>query len=183
MELTASIFYNDLIENCKQGNALSYKELYAQYSKAMFNTSLRIVNNTTDAEDIVQESFISAFKNIAEFNYQSTFGAWLKKIIVNRSINHLRNKKMKLIDINDVNINDFEIEELTDESDIYFKIEEIKKAVSMLPDGYRTIFTLCAFEGYDYEEVSEILNITESTVRSQYHRAKKQLLNIIKEKR
>ena len=169
MELTASFFYDDLVERCKQGSSLSFKELYLQYAKAVFNTSLRIVNNVTDAEDIVQESFIDAFRNIEGFNYQSTFGAWIKRIVINKSINFLRNKKLKLIDINQTNISEPENDKEHDEAEIQFKVAEIKKAVSMLPDGYRTVFTLNAFEGYDYEEIAEILNISAITARTQYH--------------
>lgn len=174
------MYYDDLVEKCKQGNSLGFNGLYNQYSKAMYNTSLRIVNNTADAEDILQEAFTDAFKNINGFNYQSTFGAWIKRIIINKSINLLRNKKLKLVDINQTNISELENDEEINEEEIQFKVEEIKKAVSMLSNGYRTIFTLCAFEGYDYEEISSILKISESTVRTQYHRAKKQLLYLIK---
>ncbi|MGI8582824.1 MAG: RNA polymerase sigma factor [Chitinophagaceae bacterium] len=180
MELTASFFYDDLVERCKQGSSLSFKELYLQYAKAVFNTSLRIVNNVTDAEDIVQESFIDAFRNIEGFNYQSTFGAWIKRIVINKSINFLRNKKLKLIDINQTNISEPENYKEFDEAEIQFKVAEIKKAVSMLPDGYRTVFTLNAFEGYDYEEIAGILNISCITARTQYHRARKQLITHIK---
>jgi RNA polymerase sigma factor (sigma-70 family) len=180
LELTASIYYDSLVERCKQGNSLSFKELYLQYAKAMFNTSLRIVNNAADAEDIVQESFIDAFRNIEGFNYQSTFGAWMKRIVINKSINHLRNKKLKLVDIAQTNIGEMEDEEPINEEEIKFKVSEIKAAVTRLPDGYRTVFTLAAFEGYDYEEISEILNISGSTARTQYHRAKKQLLHLLK---
>src|SRR5688572_13287968 len=146
----------------------------------MYNTSLRIVNNTADAEDIVQESFISAFRNIDSFNYGSPFGAWIKKIVVNRSINHLRDKKMKLVEITQVNAGNLETEEPVEEINTSYKVDEIKKALSLLPDGYRAVFTLSAFEGYDNEEISQILKISESTVRTQYYRAKKQLLLIIK---
>ena len=179
MELIATIYYDDLVESCKQGNVLGFKELYQRYSKAMFNTSLRIVNNEADGEDIIQESFIDAFKNIERFNYHSTFGAWLKRIVINKSINHLRDKKLKLVEINQTIISDLENDEAFDETEIEYKVAEIKKAVSMLPDGYRTVFTLNAFEGYDYDEIAEILGITTSTVRTQYHRAKKQLLLFI----
>jgi RNA polymerase sigma factor (sigma-70 family) len=182
LELTASMYYDDLVERCKQGSSLGCKALYMQYAKAMFNTSLRIVNNAADAEDIVQESFSDAFRNIRRFNYQSTFGAWMKRIVINKSINHLRDKKMKLVDINQTNISELENEEEPDEEKIQFKVEEIKKAVSMLPDGYRTVFTLNAFEGYDYEEIAEILKISSTTARTQYHRAKKQVLFFIKRK-
>lgn len=181
LELTAGIFKNELVEKCLEGNVLSFKTLYGQYVNAMLNTSLRIVNNVADAEDIVQESFIAAFGNLEKFNYASTFGAWLKRIVINRSINHLRNKKAQIINIEQVNINDQE-EDLPDESEIKFKVEEIKKAVSNLPAGYRIVFTLSAFEGYGYEEIAELLKITPSTVRTQYHRAKKQLLNAVKNK-
>lgn len=180
MELTASFFYDDLVERCKQGSSLSFKELYLQYAKAVFNTSLRIVNNVTDAEDIVQESFIDAFRNIEGFNYQSTFGAWIKRIVINKSINFLRNKKLKLIEINQTNISEPENDKEFDEAENEFKVAEIKKAVSRLPDGYRTVFTLNAFEGYDYEEIAEILKISSSTARTQYHRAKKHLIHLIK---
>ncbi|HUS01241.1 MAG TPA: RNA polymerase sigma factor [Chitinophagaceae bacterium] len=173
------MYHDELVERCKQGSSLSFKELYLQYSKAMFNTCLRIVNNGADAEDIVQESFIDAFRHIGGFNYQSTFGAWMKRIVINKSINHLRDKKLKVVDIDKTNISELEDEEEFDEANIQFKVEEIKKAVRMLPDGYRTVFTLNAFEGYDYEEISEILKISETTARTQYHRAKKQLLNLI----
>lgn len=182
MELTASIFYDELVEQCKQGSTLGFKQLYQQYAKVMFNTSLRIVNNATDAEDLVQESFINAFRNIERFNYQSTFGAWMKRIVINKSINHLRDKKIKLVAINQASISEWENEEEFDEEKIRFKVAEIKQAVSMLPDGYRTVFTLYAFEGYDYEEIAEILKISSTTARTQYHRAKKQLLFFIKRK-
>jgi RNA polymerase sigma factor (sigma-70 family) len=183
LELTASLFYDDQVEKCKQGSHSGYKMLYMQYSKAMFNTSLRIVNNMADAEDILQESFTDAFKSLERFNYQSTFGAWLKRIVINKSINHLRDKKFKLVDINQVSIPEFEDEEPIDEEEIKFKVEEIKKAVTILPEGYRTVFTLYAFEGYDYDEIAEILGITTSTVRTQYHRARKQLLLFIIKKK
>ena len=180
LELTAGIYYDDLVERCKQGSSLSFKELYLQYVKAMYNTCFRIVNNAADAEDIVQESFIDAFRNIHGFNYQSTFGAWMKRIVINKSINHLRNKKLKLVDIGQTNIGELQNDEPVNEEEIKFKVSEISAAVSRLPDGYRTVFTLSAFEGYDYEEISEILKISESTARTQYHRAKKQLLHLLK---
>lgn len=180
MELTATMYYDDLVEKCKQGSSLSFKQLYVQYEKAMYNTCLRIVNNTADAEDIVQESFIDAFRNIDGFNYKSTFGAWIKRIVINKSINHLRDKRMKLVDISQSHITEIVNEEEIDEEKIQFKVEEIKKAVCMLPDGYRTVFTLNAFEGYDYDEIAEILKVTPTTARTQYHRAKKQLIFFIK---
>ncbi|NOT52751.1 MAG: RNA polymerase sigma factor [Chitinophagaceae bacterium] len=176
MELTASVYYDELVARCKQGDALSYERLYKQYAKAMFNTSLRIVNNVADAEDVLQESFVAAFK-LDRFDYSSTFGAWIKRIVINKSIDLLRRKKLQVIHIDEIP-NDI-TEEIIDEENLQLKVEEIKKAMGILPDGYRTVLSLSLFEGYDYEEIGEILNITGSTVRTQYHRAKQKLLHTL----
>jgi len=99
LELSAPIQHDELVERCRQGDRRSYGELYQKYSRAMYNTSLRIVNHTADAEDVLQESFVDAFAAIDSFAYKSTFGAWLKRIVINKSINTLRKKKMDIIDI------------------------------------------------------------------------------------
>ena len=174
------ILHDELVERCKQGDSKSFAEIYRKYAKAMFNTSLRIVNNSGDAEDVLQESFTDAFTSIESFQYKSTFGAWLKKIVINKSINHLRKKKMDLIDLDKTNIGYLpEVEE--DEEAVGLKVEEIKKAVGLLPNGYRTVLTLYLFEGYDQEEIAEILRISHATVRTQYMRAKQKLVSIIKQ--
>jgi len=180
LELTAPILHDELVERCKQGDPRSYAELYQKYSKAMYNTSLRIVNNTGDAEDVLQESFTDAFSSIETFQYKSTFGAWLKKIVINKSINHLRKKKMDLIDLEKTNVGHLPEEDSLDEKDIQLKVEEIKRAVKLLPNGYRTVLSLYLFEGYDHEEISEILRVSHATVRTQYMRAKQKLISLIK---
>ena len=178
---TATMFYDDLVEKCKKGDARSYEALYQQYARAMFNTSLRIVNNASDAEDVLQEAFMDAFRYLNDFNYKSTFGAWLKRIVINKSINILRKHKADLVDIEKTAVHEVPDEEVVDEEKIKLKVEEIKKAVRLLPNGYRTVFTLHLFEGYDHEEIAGIMRISESTVRTQYHRAKQKLLHIIKQ--
>ncbi|HEV7781766.1 MAG TPA: RNA polymerase sigma factor [Chitinophagaceae bacterium] len=177
MELTASVYYDELVARCKQGDAPSYERLYRQYAKAMFNTSLRIVNNVADAEDVLQESFVAAFQ-LDRFDYSSTFGAWLKRIVINRSIDLLRKRKLQVIHIEDTPAENI-AEEIAEEENVQLKVEEIKKAVAGLPDGYRTVISLSLFEGYDYEEIAEIMNITESTVRTQYHRARQKILHTL----
>jgi RNA polymerase sigma factor (sigma-70 family) len=181
LEITAPILHDELVEKCKQGNRKSYAEIYQKYAKAMYNTSLRIVNNTGDAEDILQDAFVDAFASLDTFQYRSTFGAWLKKIVINKSINHLRKKKMELIDIDKTAVGELPQDETLDEKDIQFKVEEIKKAVKLLPNGYRTVLTLYLFEGYDHEEIAEILRVSHATVRTQYMRAKQKLVGIIKQ--
>jgi RNA polymerase sigma factor (sigma-70 family) len=181
LELTATIQHDELVERCRQGDRRSYGELYQKYSKAMFNTSLRIVNNTADAEDVLQESFVDAFAAIDSFAYKSTFGAWMKRIVVNKSINALRKRKMQIVDIEKTSAVYLPEEDIFDEEALKFKVEEIKKAVKDLPNGYRTVISLHLFEGYDQEEIAEILQISHATVRTQYMRAKQKLLLIIKQ--
>jgi RNA polymerase sigma-70 factor (ECF subfamily) len=181
LELTANIARDELVERCKQGHAPSYQALYQQYAKAMFNTSLRIVNNRADAEDVLQEAFVDAFRSLNDFHYRSTFGAWLKRIVINKSINVLRKRKVHLMEIEDESMGEIAQEESIDESEIAYKVQQVKKAIEKLPDGYRTVLTLYLLEGYDQEEISEIIGITHNTVRTQYVRAKQKLLTIIKE--
>ena len=181
MELTAPILHDELVERCKRRDSRSYGELYQKYSKAMYNTSLRIVNNTGDAEDVLQEAFTDAFSSIDSFQYKSTFGAWLKKIVINKSINHLRKKKMDLVDMEKTNVGHLPEEDSLDEKDIQLKVDEIKRAVKLLPNGYRTVLSLYLFEGYDHEEIAEILRVSHATVRTQYMRAKQKLLIFIKQ--
>lgn len=181
MELISPIQHDELVERCKQGDPRSYHELYQKYSKAMYNTSLRIVNNTADAEDVLQDSFVDAFAAIDSFGYKSTFGAWLKRIVINKSINALRKRKMDIIDIEKTTALYIPEEESFDEEALQLKVEEIKKAVKGLPNGYRTVLSLHLFEGYDQEEIAEILQISHATVRTQYMRAKQKLLLLIKQ--
>lgn len=181
MELTATIARDELVERCKQGHAPSYEALYQKYAKAMFNTSLRIVNNRDDAEDVLQEAFVDAFRSLNDFNYRSTFGAWLKRIVINKSINVLRKRKVNLMEINESILEEMPEDTSIDEKEIAFKVQQVKKAIEKLPDGYRTVLSLYLLEGYDQEEISEIIGITHNTVRTQYIRAKQKLLTIIKE--
>jgi RNA polymerase sigma factor (sigma-70 family) len=181
LELTASNIRDELVERCKQGDKAGYEALYRQYSKAMFNTSLRIVNNAADAEDVLQEAFVDAFRSLNDFHYRSTFGAWLKRIVINKSINTLRKRKMKLVDIENEGMYALPSEEPVDEAALQLKVEEVKKAIRQLPDGYRTVLSLYLLEGYDHEEISGILDISHNTVRTQYMRAKQKLLLLLKQ--
>jgi RNA polymerase sigma factor (sigma-70 family) len=169
---------DQLVERCKNGYMPGYKALYEQYAKAMFNTCLRILNNVTEAEDVLQESFTEAFRNISSFEYRTSFGGWLKQICVNRSINHLKKRK-SWIDISQANIGEAYDDTGYREEEILLQVATVKKAMAQLPDGYRTVLTLYLLEGYDHEEIAGILQVAESTVRSQYIRAKQKLLLLI----
>ncbi|HXL57899.1 MAG TPA: RNA polymerase sigma factor [Chitinophagaceae bacterium] len=180
MELAVSIIHDELVDRCQKGDMCCYAELYKKYSRAMYNTSLRIVNNGSDAEDILQEAFTDAFKYLNDFNFNSPFGAWFKKIVVNKSISLLRKRKMLMVDINNTDVAELADEEMIDESMILLQVEKIKKCMQLLNNEQRTVLSLYLFEGYDHEEISEILHISSSAVRSQYMRARQKLLNLIK---
>ncbi len=166
-----------LIEECRKGNSRAQFRLYNQYSKAMFNLALRLMNNHEDAEDILQEAFMECFRNISSFRFESTFGAWLKQIVVNRCINQIRKKKIDLMYCE--NLPPMTEEEPEEEYDT----REIIKAIEKLPDGYRIILTLYLLEGYDHSEISHILGITESTSKSQYLRAKEKVRMMVSKKK
>jgi RNA polymerase sigma-70 factor (ECF subfamily) len=179
LQLAAALYYDELVERCKRGDARSCALLYQQYAKAMYNTSLRIVNNVADAEDVLQEAFSEAFRQLEVFNYTSTFGAWLKKIVVNRSLNALRKQRGGIISIEDA-LYEPPNEENIDEESIQLKVDEIKKAIALLPTGYRTVLTLYLFEAYSYDDIAAALEVTPTTVRTQYHRARLKLLTFLK---
>ena len=144
----------------------------------MFNTALRIVNKTADAEDVLQDSFTDAFMQLSSFENKSTFGAWLKQIVVFKSITLLKKQRMSFVDMEKAE--DLPDENEIDEADIWYTVDMIKQTIQQLTDGYRTVLSLYLFEGYDHEEISEILGVAQSTVRTQYIRAKQKLLNLLK---
>ena len=176
METNLEFKHKSLVENCKSGSSKAQYELYNLYVDAMFNVGMRFLKSKEDTEDVVQESFIKAFKSLNTFNFESSFGAWLKRIVVNNCINFLKLKKIPLLEIkrDEYSITD---EEIPDVSDV--NIQKIKKGIGLLPNGYQHIINLYLMEGYDHNEISEILEISVSTSKSQYHRAKKKLIEII----
>ena len=144
----------------------------------MFNTALRIVNKAPDAEDVLQDSFTDAFMQIRSFENKSTFGAWLKQIVVFKSISFLKRQRMSFVEME--TMADMPEENGMDETEICYTVDRIKQTMQQLPDGYRTVLSLYLFEGYDHEEIAEILGVAQSTVRTQYIRAKQKLLQLLK---
>ena len=168
-----------MVQQCIDGERAAYKALYDRYSKAMYNTAIRIVGKTADAEDVLQEAFTDAFMQIKSFEKKSTFGAWLKQIVVFKSISFLKKQRLVFSDLENTG-KDFADEEELNEENIWFTVDIIKQKIQQLPDGYRTVLSLYLMEGYDHEEIAEILNVTHTTVRTQYIRAKQKLLQLIK---
>ena len=151
----------------------------------MYNTSLRLVKNTAEAEDIIQESFLSAFRALDSYGDQVPFDAWLRRIVINRSLDHLRSAQQLFTEIKDDEIiRDEALTPASDEDESLRKkrLEMIKKEAMALPDGFRIVFSLYYYEGYDHEEISNILNISASASRSQLSRAKNKVIRALKEK-
>lgn len=146
------------------------------YSKGMYNVCLRMLNNSMDAEDVLQESFVDVYRKLHTFKYESTPGAWIKRIVVNNCISRLRKNKLHIEEIEEGR---YVVEEEDESSDLTYEVHQIKKAMSVLPEGYRAIFSLYALEGYDHSEIGQILNISESTSKSQYSRAKKKIRSLM----
>ncbi|HPC99150.1 MAG TPA: sigma-70 family RNA polymerase sigma factor [Bacteroidales bacterium] len=182
-EATYKNIHQDLIDGCKTGDQKAQFQIYKLYYKAMYNTSLRIVNDTMEAEDIMQESFLSAFEKIDTYSGTVSFGAWLKRIVINRSLDALSKKKVAFEDIDSLpGLRDDSGEEMVYREEVDLKVEEIKKEIEKLPDGYRIILSLYLIEGYDHDEIAEILGISSSTSRSQLSRAKQKLIGELRKK-
>jgi len=145
----------------------------------MFNIALRILKNENEAQDIIQEAFIKAYYKIDQYNFQATFGAWLKKIVINQALDCLRKKSKWLME--DVEEGTISEETEVDWEDIDLKVEVVKQAVLNLPAGFRAVASLYLFEGYEHKEIAGILSISENTSKSQFHRAKKKIKDFIKE--
>jgi RNA polymerase sigma factor (sigma-70 family) len=171
--------HQELLDLCEKGDTKAQFEIYRLYYKSMYNSSLRIVNVPEAAEDIMQESFLTAFSKLKVYSGEVSFGAWLKKIVINRSLDYLRKKKTIFEEIReDLQVTDDEETEID-----YITIEEVKSAISLLPDGYRTVLTLILIEGYDHEEVSRMLGIKNVSSRTQFSRARQRLKEVLIEKR
>lgn len=169
--------HKELISRCKKGDRKAQFELYDLYVNAMYNTCFRMVGNKDDAEDIIQDAFIKAFTKLESFQFKSAFGAWLKRIVINQTINFLNKRQIPVIEFEKVQEKEIQVES----SKVDFNIDLVKKGIKMLSEGYRQILQLYLLEGYDHQEISEIAGISVSTSKSQYHRAKKKLVSIINE--
>lgn len=170
----------ELIEACLRGDRMAQHRLYQQYAKAMLNISYRMLNNREDAEDVLQEAFTDAFRRLSGFRYESTFGAWLKRIVINRCINSMRKKKTDLQFFDDMHVFSQKAEEEVVTTGL--SAESVKKAMKELPSGSRMIFSLYLLEGYDHNEISEILNISVSNSKTQYMRARQRVKEILTQK-
>jgi RNA polymerase sigma-70 factor (ECF subfamily) len=165
-----------LIDLCRKGDEHAQLEVYKRYYKAMYNTSLRIVRDTAEAEDIMQESFLTAFTKLDKLKDNASFGAWLKRIVINNSIGqYQKDQKIHSTGLDDVIYKISETPADTEVNTSIISTNQIKAAINELKESYAVGLTLHLIEGYDYDEISEILNISNGNCRTLISRAKTQL--------
>jgi len=174
----SAFIHQDLIAESIRGSNKARYQLYQLYSKAMFNVCFRMMNNREDAEDMLQEAFIQAFQKLETFRNESGFGTWVKTITIHTCINALNKRKLDLKYFDEMHRFDA-IEEEQEEA--LYTTENIIEAMNQLPEGGRIVFSLYLLEGYDHGEIAQILNITESTSKTQYMRAKRRVYEIMKQ--
>ena len=183
MAVPQTDIHRELIEQSKAGDSAAQYRLYKLYAKSMFNIAIRMMNSHEEAEDILQDSFVDAFSRLGSFRYESSFGSWLKRIVINNCLNELNRKKAELQFFEDMSMFDHEQEDEEIDYTEGLNVESIKKAMEELPNGARMIFSLYLLEGYDHVEISEILKISKSNSKSQYMRAKRKIKEILTEKK
>ena len=174
------MFQVDIIEKCKRNDRKAQLQLYNQYCNGMYIVAHRFVKNDAEAEDIVQESFIKAFSKLEQYNADVTFGAWLKRIVINNSIDALKAKKARLVELDEVHLKivdtNFDDEWLVDDA---ITFSEVTNAINSLTDKYKYVLMLYLIEGYDHQEISEILNISGAASRTQLSRGKQKLQQLL----
>ena len=166
-----------LLQWCLEKKHSAQLEVYNRYYRAMYNTSFRIVKNEDEAEDVMQESFLKAFEKLHTFKGEVAFGAWLKRIVINNSIQHYRlQQKMKKVALDDVlyKVEDNEVSD-PDHAFAELKAQKVMQTMDGLKDNYRISLTLHLIEGYDYREISQIMNISYANCRTTISRAKQSL--------
>ena len=167
-----------LIAECKKNNRKAQMQLYDLYCRAMYNTAINFVKDEAVAEDMTQEAFINAFQNMAKFSGEVAFGAWLKRIVINKCLDWLKKRKLTIVSMSDQRIqiadeDNWEVEDHT-------TLLNIKNAIHQLPEKYKVVVKLFLLEGYDHQEISQILEISEVSSRSQLHRGKNKLKELLK---
>ncbi len=179
-----------IVEACKRGDRKAQFELYRLYSKAMYNICWRMLGSVENAEDVLQNSFIDVYSKLDSFRFESSIGAWIKRIVINNCINFLKKRRLAFSELTEnaafVNADEgsyMSSGTLLFLSDSHLDVAKIQNAIQKLPDGYRVVFTLYAMEGYDHEEIGSILGVTEATSKSQYSRAKAKLRDILQSPR
>lgn len=172
----------ELIALCRSGSDNGYAGLYNKYAKRLYNTIHRIVLHTSEAEDILQETFVAVFSDISKLETVDNLDAWMKRVAINRSISQLRKRRAVFLDIEEADIDSAEQYHTHDGEQLECRIADLQQAIGQLPELYRTIVNLHVFEDMPQEEIGRALGMSHTAVRSQYHRAKKKIAQLLKKK-
>jgi len=171
---------SSLIASCRKGNRLAQHRLYHRYCDAMYNVAHRMLGNTAEAEDALQEAFIDVFSKLDTFREESSIGAWIKRIVINHCLNVFKKRKLHIEELNE-KYSDVPEEEVADDEYVTYEVTRVKDAIMKLPDGYRQVLTLYLIEGYDHAEIADIMGIQETGSKSQFSRAKARLREMLKD--
>jgi len=170
-----------ILQGCLHNQPVAQRELYNRFSPKMLAVCYRFAHNREDAEDMLQEAFIKVFSQIHTFQNKGAFEGWIRRIIVHTCINHLKKNKRFNESVDIINANSIQVREESIPSIVQAK--QIVECIRLLPIGYRTVLNLYAIEGYSHKEIAEMLDVEESTSRSQYTRAKQMLEDILLKKK
>ena len=169
----------DLVKGCIEGKASAQKALYDTYSGKMMSICLRYMGNVEDAQDVLQEAFIKIFGNMGSFKGEGPLGGWIRRIVINTSLIHLRKDKKwsfkeDITEMNGLAVNsESALEKMS--------ADELMKIINQMPDGYRTVFNLYAIEGFKHKEIAAQMGITESTSKTQYRKARNYIKKLLEE--
>lgn len=170
MSFTLSMTESKLIDACLANNRRAQKDLYDRYKDAMYTIAYRITGSYEEAEEVLQDAFLSIFRNLGQFRRESTLGAWIKTIVTRTALKKIK-KKVYFDPIEDHH----QREEFIDWGATRLDVDYLEKAINQLPEGYRAVFVLVEIEGYPHKEIAKMLNISEGTSKSQLFHAKKKL--------
>jgi len=152
----------------------AFQLIYDQYSQAMYHTSLRIVNCSTDAEDVLQESFLTAFNTLKTLKDSQAFPGWLKKIVINKSLSYIKREKTNWVELEHTYKHDQQ-DEILDEEIYQIRLNAVRFELGQLPDSQRIIISLHVFEDLGFEQIGELLGMPSSTARSHYARGRQKV--------
>lgn len=170
----------ELIDKCLKGDSRAQKALFDKFSRKMMTVCLRYVGDYERAEDVLQDGFVKVFRNLDKFKHEGSFEGWIRRTIINTSLDYLRREKNGYID---TDISEAEYLAGDDEKSLSkMRVDELMKIIQDMPTGYRTVFNLYAIEGYSHQEIADELGVTESTSKTQYKKARTYLMNIIVER-
>jgi len=166
-----------ILLGCLRNDRKAQRALYEEYKVQMFRLCLRYARDRQEAEDLLQEGFIAVFRDLKNYTGAGALGGWIRKVMVNNALQHIRKTKYRFQSIDSVQLNEYE--EITIDEEDQPRVKELTKCLQSLPDGYRTVFNLYVIEGYTHKEIAKVLSISESTSKSQLFKAKGMLRKLL----